>query len=82
MKCRWWAGARPSKLLMFLLNIGADNANREMVSLIPRLSSLAVSGTPVKTHVADLIKVLTYGIPVAGQKHIAEPFTASYALTS
>ena len=31
---------------------------REMVSLIPRLSSFAVSGTPAKTQIADLIHVL------------------------
>jgi hypothetical protein len=31
---------------------------REMVSLIPRLSSFAVSGTPARTKVADLIHVL------------------------
>ena len=34
---------------------------REMVSLIPRLSSFAVSGTPAKTQIADLIHVLKYG---------------------
>jgi E3 ubiquitin-protein ligase SHPRH len=33
---------------------------REMVSLIPRLSSFAVSGTPAKTQIADLIHVLKY----------------------
>lgn len=33
---------------------------REMVSLIPRLSSLAVSGTPARTHVADLLHVFKY----------------------
>lgn len=33
---------------------------REMVSLIPRLSSFAVSGTPAKSQVADLIRVLKY----------------------
>ena len=31
-----------------------------MVSLIPRLSSFAVSGTPAKTQIADLIYVLKY----------------------
>ena len=31
-----------------------------MVSLIPRLSSFAVSGTPAKTQIADLIHVLKY----------------------
>ena len=31
---------------------------REMVSLIPRLLSFAVSGTPAKTQIADLIHVL------------------------
>lgn len=33
-------------------------SNREMVSLIPRLSSFAVSGTPARTQVADLLHVL------------------------
>ena len=32
----------------------------EMVSYVPRLSSLAVSGTPVKAHMSDLIHVLKY----------------------
>lgn len=31
---------------------------RDMVSLIPRLSSLAVSGTPARSQVADLMHVL------------------------
>lgn len=31
---------------------------REMVSLIPRLFSFAVSGTPARTQVPDLIRVL------------------------
>jgi len=35
-----------------------DAKLREMVSLIPRLSSFAVSGTPAKTQVSDLIRVL------------------------
>lgn len=34
---------------------------REMVSLIPRLSSFAVSGTPAKTRVSDLSYVLKLG---------------------
>ena len=35
-----------------------------MVSLIPRLSSFAVSGTPAKTQPADLIHVLRYVTPL------------------
>lgn len=35
---------------------------REMVSLIPRFSSFAVSGTPAKTGVSDLSYVLKLGI--------------------
>lgn len=35
-------------------------ACREMVALIPRLSSFAVSGTPARSQVADLIHVLKY----------------------
>jgi len=31
---------------------------REMVSLVPRLSSFAVSGTPARVQVSDLIRVL------------------------
>ena len=33
---------------------------RDMVSLLPRLSSFAVSGTPARAQVADLIHVLKY----------------------
>jgi hypothetical protein len=32
----------------------------EMVSLVPRSSSFAVSGTPAKSQVSDLINVLKY----------------------
>lgn len=38
---------------------------REMVSLIPRLSSFAVSGTPARAQVSDLIRVLRLGRLVA-----------------
>ena len=31
---------------------------REMVSLIPRLSSFAVSGTPARSQISDMIHVL------------------------
>lgn len=34
--------------------------SREMVSLIPRLSSFAVSGTPARAQVSDLISVLRF----------------------
>ncbi|KAJ3508855.1 hypothetical protein NLJ89_g5529 [Agrocybe chaxingu] len=39
--------------------VGGGNA-AEMVSLIPRLSSLAVSGTPAKAQMPDLIHVLKF----------------------
>ncbi|CAA7263986.1 unnamed protein product [Cyclocybe aegerita] len=39
--------------------VGGGNA-AEMVSLIPRLSSLAVSGTPAKAQMSDLIHVLKF----------------------
>ncbi|KAF9566044.1 hypothetical protein CPC08DRAFT_682833 [Agrocybe pediades] len=39
--------------------VGGGNA-AEMVSLIPRLSSLAVSGTPAKSQMSDLIHVLKF----------------------
>ena len=53
---------RPSRCLsstriFFMLTIVVS---REMVSLIPRLSSFAVSGTPAKSQVSDLIHVMKY----------------------
>jgi hypothetical protein len=42
---------------------------REMVSLIPRLSSFAVSGTPAKTQIADLIHVLKYVFVIINMPH-------------
>jgi E3 ubiquitin-protein ligase SHPRH len=39
--------------------VGGGNA-AEMVSLVPRSSSFAVSGTPAKSQVSDLINVLKY----------------------
>lgn len=36
------------------------DAYREMVSLIPRISSWAVSGTPARVQVADLMHVLRF----------------------
>ena len=50
--------------IIFSLQFVDDVGFREMVSLIPRLSSFAVSGTPAKTQPADLIHVLRYVTPL------------------
>lgn len=39
---------------------GPADSSREMVALIPRRNSLAVSGTPVKTDIRDLLGVLRF----------------------
>lgn len=38
-----------------------------MVSLIPRISSFAVSGTPARANVDDLIHVLKYAVFISRQ---------------
>lgn len=43
------------KFVRMLMSFG-----RAMVSLIPRLSSFAVSGTPARAQVSDLMHVLRY----------------------
>lgn len=49
-----------SSLLFHLSTQLLTSFTSEMVSLIPRISSLAVSGTPAKSSVKDLISVLKY----------------------
>ncbi|KAF9484752.1 hypothetical protein BDN70DRAFT_849017 [Pholiota conissans] len=48
------------RVVMDEVQMGGGGTTAEMVSLIPRLSSLAVSGTPAKSQVADLIHVLKF----------------------
>lgn len=63
-KYRWWAVGKQSKLDRFheVRNVRVKVIIvvfiREMVSLIPRLSSFAVSGTPARATVDDLIHVI------------------------
>lgn len=58
-----WSQEGPSMYLSdiaFESGIADDRTSRDMVSLIPRLSSFAVSGTPARAQVADLLHVLKY----------------------
>lgn len=67
MRYRWLAVDRLREypfLFFFLLTPLMFEHHSEMVSLIPRLSSLAVSGTPAKSQMADLIHVLKYVISI------------------
>lgn len=64
-KCRWWEVEKPSSYIPAACSpysVLIQNALREMVSFIPRLSSFAVSGTPARAQVADLIHVLKWAI--------------------
>lgn len=62
MKFRWLEAERQSKYNNSLCSmdnlISKLSTQREMVSLIPRVSSFAVSGTPARSTVDDLIHVL------------------------
>ena len=60
MKFKWLEVGKRSKSNGFCYCSLLMMRFREMVSLIPRLSSFAVSGTPAKTQIADLIHVLKY----------------------
>ncbi|KAL6308831.1 SNF2 family N-terminal domain-containing protein [Sparassis latifolia] len=52
--CEWY------RVIMDEVQMGGGKKSEEMVSLIPRLSSFAVSGTPARAHVGDLIHVLKF----------------------
>lgn len=48
------------RVVMDEVQMVGGGRTEDMVSLIPRLSSLAVSGTPARAQVADLIRVLRF----------------------
>ncbi|KAH9916397.1 SNF2 family N-terminal domain-containing protein [Epithele typhae] len=52
--CEWY------RVIMDEVQMVGGGKTEEMVSLIPRLSSFAVSGTPARHQVADLIHVLRF----------------------
>ncbi|EGN92623.1 hypothetical protein SERLA73DRAFT_79438 [Serpula lacrymans var. lacrymans S7.3] len=52
--CEWY------RVIMDEVQMMGSGKSEEMVSLIPRLSSFAVSGTPARSQVADLIHVLRF----------------------
>ncbi|KAI6002459.1 SNF2 family N-terminal domain-containing protein [Pisolithus orientalis] len=52
--CEWY------RVIMDEVQMMGAGKSEEMVSLVPRLSSFAVSGTPAKAQVADLIRVLRF----------------------
>ncbi|OSD03772.1 hypothetical protein PYCCODRAFT_1365388 [Trametes coccinea BRFM310] len=52
--CEWY------RVIMDEVQMAGGGKTEEMVSLIPRLSSFAVSGTPARSQVADLIHVLRF----------------------
>ncbi|KAL4070161.1 SNF2 family N-terminal domain-containing protein [Scleroderma yunnanense] len=52
--CEWY------RVIMDEVQMMGTGKSEEMVSLIPRLSSFAVSGTPAKAQVLDLIHVLKF----------------------
>ncbi|RDX45998.1 hypothetical protein OH76DRAFT_1407336 [Lentinus brumalis] len=52
--CEWY------RVIMDEVQMVGGGKTEEMVSLIPRLSSFAVSGTPARSAVADLIHVLRF----------------------
>ena len=59
MRFRWWEEGKPSCVNSAIyLSLVLMLSFRDMVSLIPRLSSFAVSGTPARAQVADLMHVL------------------------
>ncbi|KAH7925001.1 hypothetical protein BV22DRAFT_1034512 [Leucogyrophana mollusca] len=52
--CEWY------RVIMDEVQMMGTGKSEEMVSLIPRLSSFAVSGTPARTQVSDLMRVLKF----------------------
>ncbi|RPD76905.1 hypothetical protein L226DRAFT_459082 [Lentinus tigrinus ALCF2SS1-7] len=52
--CEWY------RVIMDEVQMVGGGKTEEMVSLIPRLSSFAVSGTPARSQVSDLIHVLKF----------------------
>ncbi|THG95740.1 hypothetical protein EW026_g5964 [Hermanssonia centrifuga] len=52
--CEW------HRVIMDEVQMAGGGKTEEMVSLIPRVSSFAVSGTPARSQVADLIHVLNF----------------------
>lgn len=58
MRCRWSEVERQSELGYSPPKNPYLTYARDMVSLIPRLASFAVSGTPACSHVSDLNHVL------------------------
>ncbi|KAI5993262.1 SNF2 family N-terminal domain-containing protein [Pisolithus albus] len=52
--CEWY------RVIMDEVQMMGAGKSEEMVSLVPRLSSFAVSGTPAKAQVSDLIRVLRF----------------------
>lgn len=52
--CEWY------RVIMDEVQMVGGGKTEEMVSLIPRLSSFAVSGTPARSQVGDLIHVLNF----------------------
>ncbi|KAI0334196.1 hypothetical protein GY45DRAFT_1318648 [Cubamyces sp. BRFM 1775] len=52
--CEWY------RVIMDEVQMAGGGKTEEMVSLIPRLTSWAVSGTPARSKVADLIHVLKF----------------------
>ncbi|KAF5343905.1 hypothetical protein D9758_012130 [Tetrapyrgos nigripes] len=49
-----------NRVVMDEVQMAGGGKTEDMVSLIPRVTSFAVSGTPARTHVADLIHVLKF----------------------
>ncbi|KAF8624317.1 hypothetical protein AX15_005947 [Amanita polypyramis BW_CC] len=54
VKCEWY------RVVMDEVQMVGGGKTEDMVSLIPRRSSLAVSGTPARTQISDLIHVLRF----------------------
>ncbi|KAI6007072.1 SNF2 family N-terminal domain-containing protein [Pisolithus albus] len=52
--CEWY------RVIMDEVQMMGAGKSEEMVSLVPRLSSFAVSGTPAKAQVSDIIRVLRF----------------------
>ncbi|KAH7911867.1 SNF2 family N-terminal domain-containing protein [Hygrophoropsis aurantiaca] len=52
--CEWY------RVIMDEVQMMGTGKSEEMVSLIPRFSSFAVSGTPARNQVADLIRILRF----------------------
>jgi hypothetical protein len=53
-----------------------------MVSLIPRVSSFAVSGTPARASVDDLIHLVKYGIYFLFNLASTQKYVGSFVLTT